>query len=417
MAENDFECVKNISNMGACMNKGFTIAYGFSNCSDKEYKKLFDGKNKFVMVTDQKYHGLLQKGLQYNGATVYCYSGLPINRDVTGRVLIYEKDDVENNIHYHYYTTINLPVIRQLIVFCAGFFNILFTRRKYDFLICDFMSTMNSLGMALAAKIRRIPIIEIVMDLPGLMNTTGKPVKGIYKMLSYLADGFVLLTKQMSEVVNLKNKPHIVLEGHVDAVLSEVHQEEKWEFINGKRVIIYAGGIHKIFGIENLVQGFIKAEIENSELRIFGDGDYREELELLCKSHRNVKYMGVTDNKDIVYQEQRAALLVNPRPSKPIYTRYSFPSKNMEYMVSGTPVLTTDLPGMPEEYKEYVYIIEDETIDGIVSSLRKVFQENYSDRFERGRATRDYVIRDKNNNVQAGRIVSFIKNEVAGKNK
>ena len=29
-------------------------------------------------------------------------------------------------------------------------------------------------------------------------------------------------------------------------------------------------------------------------------------------------------------------------------------------MVSGTPVLTTKLPGMPKEYDDYVYIIEDE---------------------------------------------------------
>lgn len=396
------------------MKKGLTIAYGFSNCSDKEYKKLFDGKNKFVMVTDQKYHTLLQKGLRNNGATVYCYSGLPINRDVTRKAFISEKDDVENDIHYHYYTTINLPVIRQLMIFCAGFFNILFSRRKFDFLICDFMSTMNSFGMALAAKTRRVPVVEIVMDLPGLMNTTGEPVQGVYKRLSNLADGYVLLTKQMSDVINPKKKPHIVLEGHVDAILPEVTQEEKWEVVTGKRVIIYAGGIHKIFGIENLVKGFIKAEIENSELRIFGDGDYREELERICKNHRNIKYMGVVDNKDIVYQEQRAALLVNPRPSEPIYTRYSFPSKNMEYMVSGTPVLTTNLPGMPEEYKDYVYIIKDETVDGVASALKEVLKENTYERAERGRVARDYVIKNKNNDVQAERIVNFIKNEVVG---
>lgn len=405
------DCVDDI---GVCMKKGLTIAYGFSNCSDKEYKKLFDGKNKFVMVTDQKYHTLLQKGLRNNGATVYCYSGLPINRDVTRKAFISEKDDVENDIHYHYYTTINLPVIRQLMIFCAGFFNILFSRRKFDFLICDFMSTMNSFGMALAAKTRRVPVVEIVMDLPGLMNTTGEPVQGVYKRLSNLADGYVLLTKQMSDVINPKKKPHIVLEGHVDAILPEVTQEEKWEVVTGKRVIIYAGGIHKIFGIENLVKGFIKAEIENSELRIFGDGDYREELERICKNHRNIKYMGVVDNKDIVYQEQRAALLVNPRPSEPIYTRYSFPSKNMEYMVSGTPVLTTNLPGMPEEYKDYVYIIKDETVDGVASALKEVLKENTYERAERGRVARDYVIKNKNNDVQAERIVNFIKNEVVG---
>jgi hypothetical protein len=39
-----------------------------------------------------------------------------------------------------------------------------------------------------------------------------------------------------------------------------------------------------------------------------------------------------------------------------------FSSKNKEYMVSGTSTLTSNLPGMSEEYKQYVYLIEDETV-------------------------------------------------------
>lgn len=390
------------------MERNLNIAYGFSNCSDKVYEKLFGGKKRFVMVTDQKYHKLLHIGLKNNGASVYCFSGLPINRNVTKNLLIHESDDTEDGIHYHYYKTINLPIIRQIMIFCAGFLNVLFTRKKYNYIICDFMSMMNSFGMALGARLRKIPVIEIVMDLPGLMNTRGEPVKGLHKRLSFLANGFVLLTEQMSEVVNQKKRPFIVLEGHVDAILHSVSQEEKWEKKEGKKVIIYAGGIHRIFGIENLVKGFIKADIEDTELRVFGDGDYREELETICNNSSNIKYMGVVGNKEIIYQEQRCALLVNPRPSAPIYTRYSFPSKNMEYMVSGTPVLTTNLPGMPDEYRRYVYIIEDETVDGVAKSLKDVFRISEDERYSKGCSARRFVLENKNNNIQANKIITFL---------
>ena len=50
------------------MKDQFSIAYGFSNCSDRVYRKLFAEKKQFVMVTDQKYHGLLQRGFVKNGA-------------------------------------------------------------------------------------------------------------------------------------------------------------------------------------------------------------------------------------------------------------------------------------------------------------------------------------------------------------
>ena len=387
------------------------IAYGFSNCSEREYKKLFGKRNKFVMVTDQKYHGLLTRGLQRNGSFVHCFSGLPINRNVTNKAIIHESDDSEFGVNYHYYTTLNFPIFRQIMVFFGGFFNILF-RRKYDAIICDFMSSMNAFGMALAAKIRNIPVVEIVMDLPGLMNTTGEPVQGIYKRIASLADGFIFLTRQMNEVVNRNKKPYIIMEGHVDEALPPIPNEEKWERKEGKKVIIYAGGIHKVFGIENLVDGFIKASIKDSELRIFGDGDYREELEKKCTINYNIKYMGVMDNKEIVWQEQRAALLVNPRPSFPVYTKYSFPSKNMEYMVSGTPVLTTSLPGMPNEYKEYIYIIEDESSDGIANSIKSVLGLDYITREKKAQLARQFVLAQKNNVVQARKIIDFIMHDI-----
>ena len=396
------------------MKKQLSIAYGFSNCSGRVYEKLFAGNRQFVMVTDQKYHGLLQQGFVKNGAAVRCFSGLPVNRNVTNRMIIREKDDEENGIRYHYYTTLNLPAVRQIMIFLKGFFSILLSREKYDCIICDFMSTMNAYGMGLAGKLRKIPVIEIVMDLPGLMNTTGDPVTGIYGRIAALADGFVLLTRQMNDVVNKGKVPDIVLEGHVDAVLPEVPREERWEARDGKKVILYAGGIHRIFGIETLVNGFIGADLKDSELRIFGDGDYREELERICASHPNIRYMGVRENGEIVYQEQRAALLVNPRPSAPVYTRFSFPSKNMEYMVSGTPVLTTNLPGMPEEYREYVYLIGEETEEGVADALKAVFQRPFSERCDLADAARAFVLKNKNNVLQAERILSFINEEVTG---
>ena len=359
------------------------------------------------MVTDQKYHKLLCLGLKKNGADVYCFSGLPINRTVTEKNIINETDDVEDGIHYHYYTTINISILRQIMVLFGGFFNILF-RKRFDCLVCDFMSTMNSYGMTMASLIRKIPVIEIVMDLPGLMNTTGEQVRGIYRRLSRHADGFVLLTQQMNEVVNNKKVPFIVVEGHVDSGLAEVTKEEKWEYQEGKKVIIYAGGIHRIFGIEMLVKGFIKASIENSELRIFGDGDYRGELLDICRTHSNIHYMGVMDNEEVVYQEQRAALLVNPRPSSPIYTNFSFPSKNMEYMISGTPIMTTNLPGMPKEYKKYVYFIERETEDGIAESLTAFFSLSSDSRYEKGKSARSFVLEKKNNIIQAAKIIDLL---------
>lgn len=75
---------------------------------------------------------------------------------------------------------------------------------------------------------------------------------------------------------------------------------------------------------------------------------------------------------NISLRNKKATLLINPRPSNEEFTKYSFPSKNLEYMASGTPLLATDLPGIPAEYKRYEYIIENENIDGIANMFRYV---------------------------------------------
>ena len=102
------------------------ILYGYSNCTNHLYKEIVSENNTAVLQPDQKYHGLLIAGFAHNGAKVKCFSGLPINRSVTKRIFIHYKDEDENGVHYHYYHTLNLPILRQCMIFFASFFIYIF---------------------------------------------------------------------------------------------------------------------------------------------------------------------------------------------------------------------------------------------------------------------------------------------------
>ena len=80
-------------------------------------------------------------------------------------------------------------------------------------------------------------------------------------------------------------------------------------------------------------------------------------------------------NEEVVSAELEASLLINPRPTHEEFTKYSFPSKNMEYMASGTPVLTTKLPGMPADYYPYVFLVNDESAEGMAKAYRDVLEK------------------------------------------
>ena len=386
------------------------ILYGYTNCTNKKYAEIFSGKNVSALLADQKYHSLLIDGLNKNGAKVKCVSGLPINRGVTKKLFISEKDEEENGVTYHYIKTINLPLFRQLGIYFGTrrFFEKNVKKGEKDaFAVCDCLNLANAYAMLKSAKKKNVPIVFIVTDIPEFQR--GKFLKKINDKIISGADGFVLLTEQMNEKINPEKKPFIVAEGHSDGALESVDKNQKYENKTGKKVVIYAGSIQKLYGIQNLVEGFIKADIPSSELKIYGDGDYREELEKICGKSKNVVYMGVKANSEIVEDEQRAALLVNPRPSSPEYTKYSFPSKTMEYMASGTPVLTTKLPGIPKEYYPHVYFIEDESAEGVKHALEKTLSISIAERKEKGERAREFVLKEKSNVTQAKKIIGFLE--------
>ena len=78
-------------------------------------------------------------------------------------------------------------------------------------------------------------------------------------------------------------------------------------------------------------------------------------------------------------------------------------------MASGTPVLTTRLPGMPEEYEQYVYLIEDESVEGLAQTLKAILAKPTEELHQKGQEAKEFVLQNKNNLVQAGKVIGMMK--------
>ena len=385
------------------------LIYVYSGCSPKKYKEYIENKGIRVQQQAQKYNQLLMEGLVENGAKVDAVSSRPINRAVDSKLFYKSEKDSANGINYSYVPFINYPILRNLTVFFSVFFKMLFmSTEKERVMVCDALSIIASFAALIACKIRGIRTVGIVTDVPCHRPDNVKiPLhEKINLSLMKKFDSYLLLTEQMNDIVNPKNRPYVVLEGHSDVSMAKV--ENKFENKYEKKVCFYAGTLRKVYGIENLVRGFIKADIPNTELHIYGEGDFRKELEELVKEYSSVKYMGIAPNNVIVENELKATLLVNPRPTDADYTKYSFPSKNMEYMASGTPVLTTCLPGMPKEYNDYVFLLKEETVDGVADALQEIFKNSPEELHAKGMSAKEFVMKEKNNVVQAEKLLKMI---------
>jgi glycosyltransferase involved in cell wall biosynthesis len=276
----------------------------------------------------------------------------------------------------------------------------------------DVLTISLSYGALLGAKLTRRKAIGIITDLPQFMPVAkSKGMLRINQKLLDKADGYILLTQQMNEVVNKKGKPYIVLEGHVD---SKMVSKEHKPFEDIKKKVLYAGSLSKIYGIKNLCEAFASCSKEDEELHIYGDGDYAPELKELIRERTNIFYHGNRPNYEVVESELESVLLVNPRPTEGEYTKFSFPSKTLEYMVSGTPVLSAHLEGIPCEYDEFLYYFDDKDPDGLKKSLREILDKPISELQSRGEKSRAFALNEKNNIKQAEKMLAFLRNITRG---
>ncbi len=100
--------------------------------------------------------------------------------------------------------------------------------------------------------------------------------------------------------------------------------------------------------------------------------------------------------------------LLNARPTDQLITRYTFPSKLREYMLSGRPVITTALPGIPKDYLDCVYVLSEETPEGLARLLRYVCVKPAFELAEFGSRAREFILQTRNWSIQGRRVYEFI---------
>jgi glycosyltransferase involved in cell wall biosynthesis len=109
--------------------------------------------------------------------------------------------------------------------------------------------------------------------------------------------------------------------------------------------------------------------------------------------------------------QKRATVLVNPRMPTDDFTRYSFPSKTMEYMASGRPVLMHALPGMPEEYLPHFVQPATTDVKGLASAMEDMSGWEASRLVAFGVKARNFVLQEKNAVIQCRKIVDLISSD------
>lgn len=281
---------------------------------------------------------------------------------------------------------------------------------------CFFIYSMHLPFVAAAViskkiKFNKSKICLIVPDLPEYMsgnrgffyNLFKKVESGILSFFLKGIDDYILLTGEMAKKLKLQDEQYIVVEGIADNV--ELYLDLNRD---NKRVVFYSGTLAKRYGVCDLVDAFSALDDENLELWICGDGDSKNYISNMQKSDVRIKYLGQLPRDQVVKLQQKATVLVNPRGPQGEYTKYSFPSKVMEYMSSGRPVVMHRLPGIPAEYFDYCYTPATSSVLSLNECLNSVLKISDEELTATGIAAKDFVINNKSYIKQAEKIKKFI---------
>jgi glycosyltransferase involved in cell wall biosynthesis len=345
-------------------------------------------------------------GLGATGNEIIVVSRMPSNHKNCKIKILKIPDDSEGNVRFHSLKTFNFPIIKNI----SNFFQTYrFLKKQIDkntIIICDTMQNDISYG-AVCANRKRGTMLSIVTDIYGKGVSTSAKEKihtFFFNKLLKKFDGYIFLTKQMNSILNPNDKPYMIMEGLVDYRVCSKDTERKRA---SKKICLYAGGLNAKFGLKELIDGFKNASIKNSELHIYGSGSYKDEIIRITSESKNIKYYGVVSNDIVLQKEREATLLINPRIPTEDYCNYSFPSKNMEYMSSGTPMIGTKLPGIPKEYFNYMFVFDNISVEHVSEKLKYILSLPDKELQKMGKNARDFVFKNKNNIIQAARIVDF----------
>ena len=110
----------------------------------------------------------------------------------------------------------------------------------------------------------------------------------------------------------------------------------------------------------------------------------------------------------------RAGLVPVERLTKAVDTRYFFPSKLMELLVSGTPVLSTCTGHVEAEYGHVLYLLREETPEALAVRIREIRAIDPAERQRLGLRARDFMLREKTWDRQGERLARYIREDVLG---
>lgn len=273
-------------------------------------------------------------------------------------------------------------------------------------------------AIAIKKKYPDLKIIIIIPDLTGSLSIEydsfslltkiykNNQSKQLYKLLKKL-DGFIVLTEFMIEALSLEDKPYLRIEGVVDSVATLPDFDKKKESFD----LLYAGELSHNVGLQDLLSAMAMLRESPYRLHICGRGELETLIKLEAEKNRNLVYHGFLVGQQMKKLENEIDFYINPRKENGKYTKYSFPSKNLEALKQGKPLIAHKLEGIPREYDSVIYYPNDNSVESLRDKILEVASLSITERTEKCNAQLEFM-QTKTSISQSHRLFQWLGTEI-----
>lgn len=138
------------------------------------------------------------------------------------------------------------------------------------------------------------------------------------------------------------------------------YYEKDFCFSGGVK-LFFAGGVAPLNGIREYIDAMSYLS-QSYSLDIYGTGELTEYVKDKAVGDHRIRYCGIKNNEEIRKLETTAHILMIVRSSDVYYNsqikRYGIPYKVLEYLQSGTPIISSEIDAVPNELRQFINICE-----------------------------------------------------------
>lgn len=172
--------------------------------------------------------------------------------------------------------------------------------------------------------------------------------------------------------------------------------------------ILYSGAIEEVTGIDIFLDAISKINNKNINFIISGRGSLVNKVKDAAKEDKRIKYIGFLEELEFLKTLRESHILINPRNMKLDQNNNNFPSKILEYLATGKPIISTKFAGY-EIFKEYIEFIDSEA-QSLADSITQMISDYDYIKNEIFIKNRAYAM-NYDWKIQVEKIEEFMSNE------